>query len=242
MIAEARRPLLAYGSLVLEQVVRVGKPSEIVVSALGVREGLLYEQLDEEERTQDPLIAAARELNLLRSRSPEHGEELLGWTDNFMLSTGIDETPEEERLRHAGCLLADIGWRAHPDYRGEQSLNIISNAAFSGIDHPGRAFLALAVFYRHAGLSDEELSPRIRELATTRLLDRARILGAVLRVAYLASASMPGVLPRAPLSVEKGVLTLKLQGELAALASGRLNNRVRQLSRLVGREYQILTD
>jgi exopolyphosphatase/guanosine-5'-triphosphate,3'-diphosphate pyrophosphatase len=242
MIAEARRPLLAYGSLVLEQVVRAGKPSEIVVSALGVREGLLYEQLNDEERKQDPLLAAARELNLLRSRSPEHGEELLGWTDNFMLSTGIDETPEEERLRHASCLLADIGWRAHPDYRGEQSLNIISNAAFSGIDHPGRAYLALSVFYRHAGLSDEELSPRIRELASTRLLDRARILGAVLRVAYLASASMPGVLPRAPLCVEKGVLTFKLKGELAALASGRLNNRVRQLSRLIGREYQILTD
>ena len=242
MIAEARRPLLAYGSLVLEQVVRVGKPSEIVVSALGVREGLLYEQLDDEERKLDPLLAAARELNLLRSRSPEHGEELLDWTDAFMRSTGIDETPEEVRLRHAGCLLADIGWRAHPDYRGEQSLNIISNAAFSGIDHPGRAYLALAVFYRHAGLSDEELSPRIRELATTRLLDRARILGAVLRVAYLASASMPGVLPRAPLCVEQGVLTFKLEGELAALASGRLNNRVRQLSRLVGREYQIVTD
>ena len=239
VVAEARRPLLAYGSLVLEQIVKVGKPSSIVVSAFGVREGLLYERLSEEERHLDPLVEAAREYNFLRSRSPEHGEELIDWTDKFMESTGIDETPDEMRLRHAGCLLADIGWRAHPDYRGEQSLNIISNAAFSGVDHPGRAFLALAVFYRYAGLNDDELSPRIREIATTRLLDRARILGAVMRVAYVASASMPDVLPRMPLVVDRGVLKLKLSGELAALASGRLNNRVRQLGKLIGREYKI---
>ena len=41
-----------------------------MISALGVREGLLYSLLDAEEREQDPLIAAAQELNLLRSRSP----------------------------------------------------------------------------------------------------------------------------------------------------------------------------
>jgi hypothetical protein len=29
--------------------------------------------------------------------------------------------------------LADIGWRAHPDYRGEQSLNIIAHGGFTAI-------------------------------------------------------------------------------------------------------------
>ena len=134
--------------------------------------------LDEEEQKKDALLAAAHELNILRSRSPRHGEELIEWTDRFMSTSGLDETAEEKRLRHAACLLADIGWRAHPDYRGEQSLNIIANAAFVGIDHPGRAFIALSVFYRHVGLIDEELSPHVRELATTRMLDRARVLGA----------------------------------------------------------------
>ena len=141
---------------------------------------------------------------MLRSRSPAHGEELIAWTDRFMASSGLDETAEERRLRHAACLLADIGWRAHPDYRGEQSLNIIANAAFVGIDHPGRTFIALAVFFRHVGLVDEELSPRLRELASTRVLDRARVLGAALRVAYLVSASTTGVLPKTPMVVERG--------------------------------------
>ena len=241
VVSDARRPLLAYAALVLEHLVRVARPKNVVISALGVREGLLYSLLDPQERKRDPLIAAAQELNVLRSRSPRHGEELVSWTDDFLASSGIDETAEEKRLRHAACLLADIGWRAHPDYRGEQSLNIVANAGFVGIDHPGRAFLALTVFFRHVGLVDEELSPRLRELASTRMLDRARILGASLRVAFLISAAMPGILPRAPMRVAHRRLVLDLDAKLAPLAGERLFNRLRQLARLVGRDPVMVT-
>jgi exopolyphosphatase/guanosine-5'-triphosphate,3'-diphosphate pyrophosphatase len=138
--------------------------------------------------------------------------------------------------------LADIGWRAHPDYRGEQSLNIISHAAFVGVDHPGRAFIALAVFFRHVGLADDELSPHVRELATARMIDRARVLGAAMRVAYLVSGAMPGVLPYAPMVVERGKLKLKLRGKHRDLAGERIFARLRQLARLIGREPVIVTD
>ncbi len=242
VVSESRRPLLAYGALVLEHVVRMARPSEVIFSVLGVREGLLYSQLGRREQRSDPLISAARDLNVLRSRSPEHGEELIKWTDRFMASSGISETDEERRLRHAACLVADIGWRAHPDYRGEQSLNIIAHAAFVGVDHPGRAFIALAVFFRHVGLLDDEVSPRLRELASTRMLDRARIIGGALRVAYLVSASMPGVLPAAPMLVRQGRLVLTLKDRYAPLAGDRLFNRLRQLARLIGREPAIETD
>ncbi|MBB3770303.1 exopolyphosphatase/guanosine-5'-triphosphate,3'-diphosphate pyrophosphatase [Angulomicrobium tetraedrale] len=240
-VAEGRRQLLAYGALVMEQILRVGKPANVFISAQGVREGLLYEMLDEEERVIDPLVAATAELNEVRSRSPKHGWELVEWTDRFMASTGIDESVEEKRLRHAACLLADISWRAHPDYRGEQSLNLITHAAFIGVDHPGRAFLGLAIYYRHVGLIDEDLSPRIRELVSARILDRARILGAALRVGYILSAAMPGTLPTAPLAVDHGKLVLKLKDDLAPLGGERVANRLRTLARLIGREPLIVT-
>jgi exopolyphosphatase/guanosine-5'-triphosphate,3'-diphosphate pyrophosphatase len=235
-----RRPLLSYAALVLEHLVREIKPKDVVISALGVREGLLYSLLNKTERARDPLISAASELNVLRSRSPRHGEELIAWTDRLLDSSGLDEEPDECRLRHAACLLGDIGWRAHPDYRGEQSMNIIAHAAFTGIDHPGRAFLALSVYFRHMGLSEEELSPRLRELATTRMLDRARVLGAAMRVAYLITAGQGGVLPRTPIEVKRGKLVLKLPGRHARLTSDRLFNRLRQLARLIGREPEIV--
>ena len=241
VVANARRPLLAYAALVLEYVLRIGKPRQVVFSALGVREGLLYSLLKQKDKEKDALIEAARDLNQLRSRSPRHGEELIDWTDRFIASSGLDELSEERRLRHAACLLADIGWRAHPDYRGEQSLNIIAHGGFTAIDHPGRAYLALAVFYRHVGLvMDDELSPRLRELASTRMIDRARVLGAALRLAYVVSAAMPGVLPRTPLAVERHRLALRLPGEFAALGGERVLSRLRSLSRLIGRDPVML--
>nr|WP_041782013.1 Ppx/GppA phosphatase family protein [Ancylobacter novellus] len=241
-VSDVRRPLLAYGALVLEHIIRIGKPANIYLSAQGVREGRLFELLTDDEKKSDPLITATTELNEVRSRSPEHGWELVEWTDRFMHSTGIDESAEEKRLRHAACLLSDISWRAHPDYRGEQSLNLIAHAAFIGVDHPGRAFLALAIYYRHVGLIDEDLSPRIRELVSARFLDRARILGAAMRVGYILSAAMPGTLPQTPLLVERGKVALHLKGDLAPLGGDRVVNRLRTLGRLIGRESAIVTN
>lgn len=241
-ISPARRPLLVYGAQVLEQLVRAAKPRNVLLSALGVREGLLYDLLDPAERKKDPLLEAAEELALLRSRSPLHCRELIEWTDRIFGGEDLPETAEERRLRHAACLLADIGWRAHPDYRGEQSLNIIAHAAFVGIDHPGRAFVALTVFYRHIGLVDEQTSPRLREIATTRLLDHARLLGAAMRVAYLISAAAPGIIPHTPLRLAKGnKLVLRLPGGYAALKGERLEARLGTMARLLGRKAEIRT-
>jgi exopolyphosphatase/guanosine-5'-triphosphate,3'-diphosphate pyrophosphatase len=241
VVNAARRPLLAYAAVVMENLVRNIKPRDVVFSVMGVREGLLYSLLPKRERARDPLLAAAADLNVLRSRSPHHGEELITWTDRFMASSGLDETADESRLRHAACLLADIGWRAHPDYRGEQSMNIIAHGAFVAIDHPARAYLALAVYFRHAGLSEDELSPRLRELATPRILDRARVLGAAMRVAYILTAGQDGVLLKTPMAVKRKKLVLRLPGRYAKLRSDRLFSRVKQLARLVGREPAIET-
>ncbi len=231
-VSKSRRALLPYGAIVLGEVIRVMKPSEVVLSALGVREGLLYDLLSDEEKAEDPLIAASEELAVLRSRSPGHARELGPWSGQALRAMGFDETADEARLRIAACLLADIGWRGHPDYRGEQSLNLISHGAFVGIDHPGRAYLALANYYRHEGLVDENISSRIRELATTRLMERARALGAVLRVAYMISGAMAGVIPRTRFESRGDQLTLILPHDKAALVGSRLSRRVTQLAKL----------
>jgi exopolyphosphatase / guanosine-5'-triphosphate,3'-diphosphate pyrophosphatase len=237
-VSAARRPLLAYGAVVLEEIIRRSNPKEIVMSALGVREGLLYQRLTQAERDQDPLLVAAQELNVLRSRAPEHGEELFAWTSQLMKTSHLDETKEEARLRHAACLLSDVGWRAHPDYRGEQSLNLIANAAFIGIDHPGRAYLALAASYRHIS-GDQDVGPHLRSLVSPRLLDRARILGAAMRVAYIISAAMPGILPRIPMICQRGKVLLTLPPDLAPLNSDRLQSRMKQFARLIGGDPEI---
>ena len=239
-VSSARRPLLAYGAAVLEEIIRQANPREIVISALGVREGLIYSRLSPEEQAEDPLIVSAREFNELRSRAPKHGEELFDWTGRLIASTHLEEDEQDRRLRHAACLLSDIAWRAHPDYRGAQAYDLVANAAFIGVDHPSRAFLALAASYRHMS-SEDLVSPQSRALVTARQLDRARILGAAMRVGYNISAAMPGVLPRAPMLCQKGKVILTLPPDLAPLSSERLQSRMRQFARLIGGDPEIRT-
>jgi exopolyphosphatase/guanosine-5'-triphosphate,3'-diphosphate pyrophosphatase len=238
-VTEARRPLLAYGAIVLDEIVRIGRPATITVSAHGVREGLLYDSLDPQTRAVDPLIEAAAELNRMRARSPGHAEELCAWTDGFMASAGLNESASERRLRHAACLLSDTGWRAHPDYRGSQSVTLITHAAFLGIDHPGRAYVALAVFFRHSGLSLDKVDEGVAGIAGPRLVSLARLFGALLRVAFPITAAMSGVIGRTPLRVAGRRLVLLLPSDLAPLASERLLKRINSLAKILDLEAAI---
>jgi exopolyphosphatase/guanosine-5'-triphosphate,3'-diphosphate pyrophosphatase len=240
-IADARRPLLAYAALVLEYVIRVARPKTIVFSTFGVREGLLYEMLPQFERAKDGLLCAAQDLNELLSRSARHAQELIDWTDRLFRVVKVRETEEERRLRHTACLLSDIGWRVHPDYRGEQTLNLITHGNFGGITHQGRAFVALSVFYRYAGLSQENEPPAdIRNLVPIAMVERARVLGAAFRVAHLVSAARPGVLPATHFRSDGRKLTLVFEHKLVDLVADRAASRFRQLARLMGRTGSIV--
>jgi exopolyphosphatase/guanosine-5'-triphosphate,3'-diphosphate pyrophosphatase len=241
IIADARRPLLTYAALVLEHIIQVAKPKTIVFSTFGVREGLLYEMLPQPERARDGLICAAQTLNGLLSRSSRHAEELIGWTDRLVRVVKLRETEEDRRLRHAACLLSDIGWRVHPDHRGEETLSLITNGNFGSISHQGRAFVALSVFYRYAGLSEENEPPAlVRELVPPAMDERARVLGAAFRVAHLISAARTGVLPATHFRSRGRKLMLVFEHQMVDLVADRVGSRFKQLARLIGRSGSIV--
>jgi exopolyphosphatase/guanosine-5'-triphosphate,3'-diphosphate pyrophosphatase len=241
IIADARRPLLTYAALVLEYIIRVARPKTIVFSTFGVREGLLYEMLPQQERAKDGFICAAQTLNQLLSRSARHAEELVAWTDRFVRVVKLRETDEDRRLRHAACLLSDIGWRVHPDHRGEETLSLITNGNFGSINHQGRAFVALSVFYRYAGLSEENEPPAmVRELVPPATNERARVLGAAFRVAHLISAARTGVLPATHFRSRGRKLMLVFEHQMVDLVADRVGSRFKQLARLVGRSGSII--
>jgi exopolyphosphatase/guanosine-5'-triphosphate,3'-diphosphate pyrophosphatase len=239
-VSKVRRALLPHGAVVLQEIIAAMRPSRIVVSAFGVREGFLHSVLAPDEQRRDPLISAAEELALLRARSVTHAHELVEWTARTLVALDIVETGEEARLRHAACLLADIGWRAHPEYRGTQSLNIIAHASFISVDHPGRLFLALVNAYRNDGVFNDAIAAELKTLAPPHYLERARLLAAMMRVVYLLTAAMPGVMPLLEWTKrEKGTLSLQIPASLAGLWGERLEGRMAQLARISGRKLEL---
>lgn len=229
-VSSNRRSLLPYGAVLLQEIINIMKPDKIVFSAVGVREGYLYSLLPDKVKRADPLITAAEEMAVLHARSPNHARELIQWSKLAFKMFGMKETSDEARFRKSACLLADITWRSHPDYRGDQALNLISNGNFLGVTHPGRAYLALASYYRHEGLVNDNARPIIGTVADKRITERAKLLGALFRVGYLFSAAMPGILPKIGIERVDGVFKIIVPQELADMEGERLNRRISGLS------------
>lgn len=228
-VSNSRRELVPFGAGVLAELLRAGRFDSVVFSALGVREGYLHGLLSEAEQAVDPLIQGAEELSVLRSRSPAHAADLVEFTAQYFSAAGIVETAEESRLRQVACLLADIGWRAHPDYRGPQSVDSVAYGSLTGVDHPGRAVLAHAISVRYDGLKSKSANSLV-PLASAAMIKRGRLIGTLFRVAYPMTAAMPGILPRIRFRLDGDVLVLCLPADFTFLDGEHLRNRLSQFA------------
>ena len=164
---------------------------------------------------------------------------MIAWTDGLFVDPGPRETEEERRLRQAACLLSDISWRAHPDYRGEQSAVLIAQSGLVGVDHPGRAFLSLCVYHRYERKLFGELLPKLAAMISRQQQKRALIVGQAVRLAHTLSAGMKGVLPQTSLAYEGGKLVLRLPQSLAALDGEQLKRRLRSVARELGLQSDV---
>jgi exopolyphosphatase/guanosine-5'-triphosphate,3'-diphosphate pyrophosphatase len=207
-----------------------------IVSAFGLREGLLYGALDEATRQLDPLIVAARDEGMRAGRFAEHGDLLDGWI--APLFAGDDA--EAARLRLAACLLADVGWRANPEFRAERGLEIALHGNWVAIDARGRALVAQALFTSLGG-GTESPAP-LGALAPHDELARAVDWGLAMRLGQRMSGGLAGPLQRSRLSDDGKALSLHLEGRDARLYGETVERRHGALAVRLDRKAKLVTD
>lgn len=176
-ISNDRMSLVPLASKVLRQLVHVFGPKRIFVSSYGIREGILYEQMPAALRSRDPLIEACSFMEKSSARIPGFGAQLYA----FLRPLFRSRSPARRRLIRAACLLHDVNWRAHPDYRADACFDTATRANLGSLDHAGRVFLGIALMYRY---KTGGLRPRIREVAellTEAELEDAKTIGRALR-------------------------------------------------------------
>ncbi len=205
-VARKRVAMLPVAALVMSRLLKILKPASLVVSGLGLREGILFHHAAEELRRADPLLAFCREVAQRRSRFPEHGDYFMGWTEPLF----DGESARDKRLRYAACLLSDIAWSGHPDYRAELAMDQIMLAQILGTDHPGRAFLGLALFVLNGGGVNALPTERARALLDEDEADRAYKLGLALRLGQRISGGTQELLELTSLVVDDGKLILRI--------------------------------
>jgi len=203
-LSSGRIPTLGTAAALLGVLLKQLKSSGAIVSAFGLREGLLYDALDAETRTEDPLIAAARDEGRRFGRFPEHGDLL----DEWITPLFADDSPAAARLRKAACHLADVGWRANPEFRAERGVEIALHGDWVAIDAEGRARLAQALWTALAGAA---VSPMpLPSLADPAMLVRAAAWGLAIRLGQRLSGGLVGPLKRSRLSDDGRSLALRL--------------------------------
>lgn len=237
-ISERRIDTLPFGAMILEKLIAAMKAKEIVVSAYGLREGILFDHLDKREQAKDPLLEGARDLAERLARFPEHGAELTPWTAPLFADAVLGETPAEARLRHAACILADIGWYVHPDYRAHHSMTQILLAPFSGIDHPGRLILARTLYHRHEGRGEPQTVGSLVGMLNENENHRAMVLGLALRLAFTLCAATAGVLPKTRLEISKSMVTLVVPRRYEPLLGEVVSKRLAALARTIDRKSE----
>lgn len=215
-------------AMVLDVLVEELQPSALIVSAAGIREGLLLSKMRASMRARDPLIEAARELASADSRFGQHGDKL----DRWMAPLFADDRPGLRRLRHAACLLADVAWKANPAFRAERAIETALHGNWFGIDAPGRVLLAQALSssFGNADLPD----PRLDELCDEADLARAHQWGLAIRLGQRLSAGVGTLLDRVPLIVGDDGLGLELKRGDETLAGEMVAARLRRLADAVG--------
>lgn len=208
---------------VMRQLVKTLKPDKVVFSARGLREGVLFDALPPLVREEDPLIASARALCAQFSRFAQLGEILAAWTEALFPA----ETDERARLRRAASLLSDMGWIEHPDYRAENSFDRALTLPVMGFDHPGRTFVAHALFARYGGGLDDDKKAIAYEagLSDDDLRD-ARALGQALRLGYTMSAGRVDIMSASRLSLDDGQVCLDLPDLGRHYTGDRLRRRL----------------
>jgi len=230
-LSRKRLPGLPLAALILERVTRAVEPSRLVFSIYGMREGQFFRRLPERLRAEDPLLSVCRRIAANNSRFPEHGDELLAW----MAPLFPKETPRAARLRHAACLVSDIFWNEHPDYRAEQAFLRILRLPFMGVGHDDRAAIAFTIYCRYQGAEDSPVVARAIQLLDEDSLRRCRSVGQALRLAHTLSGGAPNLLRQTRLVAEQRYLVLEMPADNPAFVLD-LDRAFDRLARLLGCE------
>ncbi len=231
-IGQERMALVPVAAEVLHELVDVLKPKEIDISSYGIREGLLYEQMPAKLRSRDPLIEACRWAEATSARVPGFGKELY----SFIQPLFPKVTPERKRIMKAACLLHDVSWRAHPDYRHEVCFDNATRANLGGLNHEERVYLGLALLHRYKNSRAGSQFEPLFALLTDQAIQEAETLGKAMRFGAMFSAEALHEMGSLKYQPKKNALELLLHPDAEPLFGEVAQARFQSLAKALGAE------
>ena len=189
-ISSERMALVPIAVQILKQLIALFKPKDITLSSYGIREGMLYEQMPPDLRERDPLIEACRFAESKDARLPGFGKVLY----DFVIPLFPNADWQQKRVIKAACLLHDVSWRAHPDYREEVAFDNATRANLGGLKHAERVFLGLSLMHRYTNKLKSTRFDHLLDMISKESQKDAEVLGKAMRLGamlWLQSDDLP---------------------------------------------------
>jgi exopolyphosphatase/guanosine-5'-triphosphate,3'-diphosphate pyrophosphatase len=236
-VGSDRMALVPLAAEVLQGVLRVLAPQDVYVSSYGLREGLLYEQMPDQLRDRDPLIEACLWAEDHDARVPGFGRVLY----HFVRPLFAGMPQERLRLVRAACLLHDVSWRAHPDYRAQVCFDYATRANLGGLSHEGRIFLGLALLHRYKNTRPDGMHEAMIALLDDESAQMAQILGKAMRFGAMFTAQAPDDMGVLRWNRETRQLTLSIGPRAMALFGEMAQARLSSLGKTLGAETEVVS-
>ncbi len=241
-ISRRRLETLPHAALILEGLIRHLGIERIVLSAYGLREGLLFEAAGSRLRRRDPLIEGCAALGARYAIAEPLGAALEAWLAEPFSRLEPVFGARDPTLLAAACRLAELGAQLHPDHRARLIFDQVLRAPIAGMDHAERVFLACAAFARHSASPNFPQPDITARLLTSERRQRARVVGAALRLGCDLSGRNPELLDHARLDFRPTAVVLGTSPMWGAiLLSEQTNKRAAALANALERPLEVET-
>ncbi len=239
IIPAKRRDILPEAAYVLKKIISMSKIETVNVSSFGVREGINFDRLDNKKKILDPLLNQSLSVAKERCRFPEHGSILYHWIKPIF-PTQAEDHAQLDRLNRAVCILSDIAWRAHPDYKAERAVELALHGRWLDVSHHDRAYMGVALNQAYGGRFDAPYIKDVLGLLSSRNKSLAMALGAALRLAQRLSGGTLNVLAISKLRLDKAKIILVIDTKYRDLYGSIVTRRLKVLSALLELDYEVI--
>lgn len=236
-VQKKRVPTLPGAAVVLRCLIDHTRVENVIVSACGVREGLLFDRLTEQERQSDPLFTLAEDF----AQRAEGGRIPDPVAISAFLDPLFDESPSYRRLRVTAAQMIRGASLAHPEQRAQHAASLAMATPFLGLDHKERTLLALMMLARFGGTMTKDARSLPLSLLDAEDMTYAYRVGCAHRLAAALNRPMFYQNPGFALRRSETSLTLEIAAEAADLFAEAALKEFDRLADAFGLQPEVIT-
>ena len=234
-ISSSRAKQIPIASLILSRIIYKVNSRRVVFSAAGLREGCLFDRLDQEQRDMDPLMSSLMAIFPSSYEDTNYSRELEHLICSFFPYMSLTH----KRLLRAICCIRNIGSDEHPSYRSLQSYLRLLRLPVIGITHKERVFIATAILNRYNGSNSDIPEKVYPKIITSEEHKMASMIGFLLDFAISFSGGLKGVLDKVKVERDGDAILILFPKEMNISKGQNVNRRVERLERVFGEKVTL---